>query len=49
MACYDEDADIYQTICKVGTGFSDQNLKDFTSFFEVCLGAMVVMIPAIRG
>lgn len=24
LACYNEDMDCYETICKTGTGFSDQ-------------------------
>jgi DNA ligase-1 len=28
LACYDADAEQYQTACKIGTGFSDQMLVD---------------------
>ena len=26
LACYNEDMERYETICKIGTGFSDENL-----------------------
>ncbi|CAI2384407.1 unnamed protein product [Moneuplotes crassus] len=34
MATYDPDQDVYYTLCKVGTGFKDMMLKDFTTKFE---------------
>lgn len=27
LACYNEDSEMFQTTCKIGTGFSDENLK----------------------
>ena len=33
MACYDPDYDTYETICLVGTGFSEENLKKFNENF----------------
>ena len=33
MATYDPDEDIFYSICKVGTGFKDVMLKEFTTRF----------------
>ena len=27
LACYNDDAECYETVCKIGTGFSDENLQ----------------------
>jgi DNA ligase-1 len=34
LACYDEDNEEYQTICKIGTGFKDEDLEKHTAFFK---------------
>eukprot|EP00158_Paraphelidium_tribonemae_P006812 Partr_v1_DN27983_c0_g1_i1_m11704 putative DNA ligase len=36
LACYDEEREEYQAICKIGTGFSDQDLADHSKFFKDC-------------
>jgi len=33
LACYNEDLERYETLCKIGTGFSDENLIKFYEFF----------------
>ncbi|KAK8794870.1 hypothetical protein WA158_001850 [Blastocystis sp. Blastoise] len=34
LACYDVDNEQFQSVCKLGTGFSDDNLKEFSTFFN---------------
>ncbi|KAG2193366.1 hypothetical protein INT47_001023 [Mucor saturninus] len=41
LACYDPETEEYQTICKIGTGFSDENLQ----LFHDTLKAHVIEAP----
>ncbi|XP_054711989.1 DNA ligase 1-like [Uloborus diversus] len=34
LACYDVETDEYQTICKLGVGFKDEDLETHTKFFK---------------
>ena len=34
LACYDPENEEYQTICKIGTGFSDEDLAKHAAFFK---------------
>ncbi|KAI0212316.1 DNA ligase 1 [Lamellibrachia satsuma] len=34
LACYDEENEEFQTICKIGTGFTDEYLETHTTFFK---------------
>ena len=34
LACYEPDEEVYQTTCKIGTGFSDVQLTEFTKYFN---------------
>ncbi|CAG9761469.1 unnamed protein product [Ceutorhynchus assimilis] len=34
LACYDKDCEEYQSICKIGTGFSDEDLQQHTEFLK---------------
>ncbi|KAJ3397569.1 hypothetical protein HDU92_006364 [Lobulomyces angularis] len=34
LACFDEESEKFQTICKIGTGFSEANLTDQFKFFQ---------------
>ena len=34
LACYDENAEEFQSVCKLGTGFSDEALKQHSEFFS---------------
>ncbi|XP_068081953.1 DNA ligase 1 isoform X2 [Anabrus simplex] len=33
LACYDPNAEEFQSLCKIGTGFSDEDLANHTEFF----------------
>ena len=34
LACYNEESEDYECICKIGTGFSEQQLKDLHEFYK---------------
>lgn len=34
LACYDEDNEQFQTVCKLGTGFKDEDLEKHTAFLK---------------
>ena len=43
LACYDADAEEFQTICKIGTGFSEEALQEFYTMLKP------LELPAVRG
>ncbi|XP_029636363.1 DNA ligase 1 isoform X1 [Octopus sinensis] len=34
LACYDDENEEFQTVCKLGTGFKDEDLEKHTNFFK---------------
>lgn len=34
LACHDRDTDEYQTLCKIGTGFSDEDLQKYSNLLK---------------
>ncbi|KAJ3329365.1 tRNA ligase [Blyttiomyces sp. JEL0837] len=34
LACYDSDSETYQSICKIGTGFSEEQFKEHADYFS---------------
>jgi DNA ligase-1 len=34
LGCFDQENEEYQSICKIGTGFSDEDLQTHTEFFK---------------
>eukprot|EP01084_Bolivina_argentea_P128362 226910_1 len=34
LACYDPDSEEFQSVCKIGTGFSDEQLKEYFTMFS---------------
>ena len=37
LACYEPENEEYQSICKIGTGFTDEDLATHAAFFKVCI------------
>lgn len=49
LACFDAESGTYQMICKIGTGFSDEALKQHHETLKPCVQALVRILKPITG
>ena len=47
LACFDEDDDQYQSVCKVGTGFSEEDLSTLAKAHEGAVIAVRARAPLV--